>query len=85
MVDQDRALAEAVAATELMNQAGEQTALLQEQNIEETSILGVYPEETSILTAVDETSLLTGILEEELKTSFKKEIEIMIVHSETII
>jgi hypothetical protein len=85
VVDQDQAWAEALAATELMNQAGEQTALLQEQIIEETSILGVYPEETSILTAVDETSLLTGILEEELKTSFKKEIEIMVVHSETII
>jgi hypothetical protein len=47
---------------------------------EETTILSVDPDETTLLDDMDETTLLT-----KEESRFKKQVDIMIVHSETII
>jgi hypothetical protein len=83
--EQEQAWAEAVAATELIGGRVEATALLSDEYSQETSILSGALDETTLLTADQETSLLTGILDEENQASFKKELDIMIVHSERII
>lgn len=83
--EQDHAWSEAAAATELMGDRVEQTELLSDEFIQETSVLSGALNETTVLTPDQDPSLLTGILEEELDVRFKKEIDIMIVHSETII
>ena len=67
--------------TELMNSEIEETALLGDGYIEETLLLTADFDETTVLSAeVEETSLL---LEEE--DFFKKEVDIIVVHSTTII
>ncbi|MGJ7922736.1 hypothetical protein [Neobacillus sp. LXY-4] len=85
VVEQDRAWSEAVAATELMNERLEETALLHDEYCQETSLLSGELDETCLLTRDQETTLLSGLLEEDPDESFKKEIDIMIVHAETII
>jgi hypothetical protein len=63
--------------TELMSSEIEETALLGE----ETSLFTAYMDETTVLTGdVEETSLL---IEEE--NFFKKEVDVIVVHSTTII
>jgi hypothetical protein len=67
--------------TELMSRAIEETALLGNTYIEETSLLTADLDETTLLSNdIEETSLL---LEEE--DFFKKEVDVMVVHSTTII
>ena len=67
--------------TELMSSELEETAFLSDGFIEETSLLTADFDETTVLSAdVEETSLL---LEEE--HFFKKEVDVMVVHSTTII
>ena len=59
----------------------EETALLGDGYIEETSLLTADFDETTVLSAdVEETSLL---IEEE--DFFKKEVDVIVVHSTTII
>jgi hypothetical protein len=66
--------------TELMSSEIEETALLADGYIEETSLLTADFDETTLLSeGVEETSLL---LEEDF---FKKEVDIIVVHSTTII
>lgn len=66
--------------TELMNSEMEETAFLTDGYIEETSLLTADVDETTLLSeGVEETSLL---LEEDF---FKKEVDIIVVHSTTII
>jgi hypothetical protein len=66
--------------TELMSSEIEETALLAAGYIEETSLLTADLDETTLLSEdVEETSLL---LEEEF---FKKEVDVIVVHSTTII
>ncbi|MFS0779892.1 hypothetical protein ABC255_28415 [Neobacillus sp. 3P2-tot-E-2] len=66
--------------TELMSSEIEETALLAAGYIEETSLLTVDLDETTLLSEdVEETSLL---LEEDF---FKKEVDVIVVHSTTII
>jgi hypothetical protein len=67
--------------TELMSSEFEETALLGDGYIEETSLLTANLDETTVLTEdVEETSLL---IEEE--DYFKKEVDVIVVHSTTII
>jgi hypothetical protein len=67
--------------TELMSSEFEETALLGDGCIEETSLLTANLDETTVLTEdVEETSLL---IEEE--DYFKKEVDVIVVHSTTII
>jgi hypothetical protein len=67
--------------TELMSSEVEETALLGDRYIEETSLLTADFEETTVLSAdIEETSLL---VEEE--DFFKKEVDVIVVHSTTII
>jgi hypothetical protein len=67
--------------TELMSSEVEETALLGDGYIEETSLLTADLEETTVLSAdIEETSLL---VEEE--DFFKKEVDVIVVHSTTII
>jgi hypothetical protein len=67
--------------TELMSSVVEETALLSDGYIEETSLLTADFDETTLLSeGVEETSLL---LEEE--DFFKKEVDVVVVHSTTII
>jgi hypothetical protein len=66
--------------TELMSSEFEETALLGDGSIEETSLLTADFDETILLSeGVEETSLL---LEEDI---FKKEVDVIVVHSTTII
>jgi hypothetical protein len=66
--------------TELMSSEIEETALLAAGYIEETSLLTADLDETTLLSEdVEETSLL---LEEDF---FKKEVDVIVVHSTTII
>jgi hypothetical protein len=66
--------------TELMSSEIEETALLADGYIEETSLLTADFDETTLLSeGEEETSLL---LEEDF---FKKEVDIIVVHSTTII
>ncbi|MEH7491682.1 hypothetical protein [Neobacillus niacini] len=66
--------------TELMSSEIEETALLAAGYIEETSLLTADLDETTLLSEdVEETSLL---LEENF---FKKEVDVIVVHSTTII
>jgi hypothetical protein len=74
---------EAVASqeTELMLSEIEETALLGDGYIEGTSLLTADLDETTVLSeGVEETTLL---LEE--KDFFKKEVDVIVVHSTTII
>lgn len=67
--------------TELMSGGVEETALLGDGYIEETSLLTADFDETTVLSAdVEETSLLI-----EEKDLFKKEVDVIVVHSNTII
>jgi hypothetical protein len=67
--------------TELMNSEMEETALLGDGSIEETVLLTADFEETTVLSEdVEETSLL--LAEEDF---FKKEVDVIVVHSTTII
>ena len=67
--------------TELMNSEIEETALLGDGYSEETTLLTADLDETALLCAdMEETSLL---LEEE--NYFKKEVDVIVVHSTTII
>lgn len=67
--------------TELMSSGVEETALLGDGYIEETSLLTADFDETTVLSAdVEETSLLI-----EEKEIFKKEVDVIVVHSTTII
>jgi len=67
--------------TELMSSEIEETALLAAGYIEETSLLTADLDETTVLSeGVEETSLL---LEEE--DFFKKEVDVIVVHSTTFI
>ncbi|MEH7181037.1 hypothetical protein [Neobacillus vireti] len=67
--------------TELMNSEIEETALLGDGYMEETTLLTVDLDETTSLCAdMEETSIL---LEEE--NYFKKEVDVIVVHSTTII
>lgn len=66
--------------TEFMSSEVEETAILGDGYIEETSLLTVDFEETTALSEdIEETSIL---LEEE---PFKKEVDVIVVHSTTII
>lgn len=66
--------------TELMNSEMEETALLTDGYIEETTLLTADVDETTLLSeGIEETSIL---LEEDF---FKKEVDIIVVHSTTII
>ena len=83
VVEQEQAWSGTVAATELLNNEVEPTALLYDDHVEETSLLS---EETTILTLnVDETSLLTEEDQENVGNSFVKDVDVLIVHSQTII
>ena len=67
--------------TELMSSGFEETAILNDGSIEETSLLTADMDETTVLTEdIEETSLL---IEEE--DFFKKEVDVIVVHSTTII
>jgi hypothetical protein len=66
--------------TELMSSEIDETAILSDGDIEETSLLTADFDETTLLSeGVEETSLL---LEEDF---FKKEVDVIVVHSTTII
>ncbi|MFB3170825.1 hypothetical protein P5G62_027435 [Neobacillus sp. 179-C4.2 HS] len=66
--------------TELMSSEIDETAILGDGDIEETSLLTADFDETTLLSeGVEETSLL---LEEDF---FKKEVDVIVVHSTTII
>jgi hypothetical protein len=68
--------------TELMSSEIEETALLVDEYSEETALLTADVEETTVLSeeGLEETSVL---LEEE--DYFKKEVDVIVVHSSTII
>lgn len=83
VVEQEQSWTDGVAATELLNNEVESTALLYDDGIEETSLLS---EETTLLTLDEaETSLLTEIVEENGENSFVKQVDVMIVHTKSII
>lgn len=83
VVEQEQAWSGTVAATELLNNEVEPTVLLYDNYVEETSLLS---EETTILTFnEDETSLLTEEEQENVGNSFVKDVDVLIVHSQTII
>lgn len=67
--------------TELMDNNLEETALLGDENIEETTLLTADLDETTVLSEeAEETSLLL-----EKEDFFKKEVDVIVVHSTTII
>jgi hypothetical protein len=71
------------AATEWMGEEIEPTALMAVEKVEETELL---VEETTLLDQADETTLISVVSEEdENNRFFRKEADIMIVHSEMII
>lgn len=84
VVEQEQAWTGGVAATELLKNEGvESTALLYDDGVEETSLLS---EETTLLTLDEaETSILTEIVEKNGENSFVKQVDVMIVHTKSII
>ncbi|WP_419954641.1 hypothetical protein ACN6MT_02210 [Neobacillus niacini] len=67
--------------TELMDNKLEETALLGDEDIEETTLLTADLDETTVLSEeAEETSLLL-----EKEDFFKKEVDVIVVHSTTII
>lgn len=67
--------------TELMDNKLKETALLGDEDIEETTLLTADLDETTVLSEeAEETSLLL-----EKEDFFKKEVDVIVVHSTTII
>lgn len=82
----------AVASTELIHNIVESTSLIEHPDIEETTILYEEMEETTVLVdELEETTILqeeveeTTLLQTDEDSDFKIELNIMVVHSETVI